>query len=159
MQNSPPNLIQVRPATEDDVDIVIHFNLRLAHETEDIQLDPDVVSAGVQAALADPSKGRYFLAIIGDQVVGQLMHTWEWSDWRNGYLWWLQSVYVDSKHRQKGVFRTLWNHLVEMASEDGNVAGLRLYVEHDNDKAQSVYRQLGLTGTGYQVMERVPLHP
>ena len=145
----------VRPATPDDWQHVVDFNLRLARETEHLQLDPAVLIPGVQAALADPAKARYFLAVAGTQVVGQLMHTYEWSDWRNGMIWWLQSVYVVPEHRSSGVFRALFDHLRTAAHTDPGVVGLRLYVEDENQRARDVYARLGLEPGGYSVMQQV----
>jgi GNAT superfamily N-acetyltransferase len=122
-------------------------------ETEHRRLSPDIVRAGVSAALADPAKGRYFVAELAGQVVGQIMHTYEWSDWRNGCFWWIQSVYVVPSARGQGVFRRLFDHLRTLARAEPGVCGLRLYVERDNSRAQKTYRQCGLMDPGYFVME------
>jgi GNAT superfamily N-acetyltransferase len=143
----------VRAATPDDWRAIVEFNIRLASESEELRLDADVLTPGVQAALADPVKARYFLACRGEAVVGQLMHTYEWSDWRNGMIWWLQSVYVLTEHRGQGVFRRLFEHLHALAQTDPGVVGLRLYVENENHRAKEVYSRLGLAPGGYQVME------
>ncbi len=150
--------LMVRPATPADAEVLIDFNCRLAAETEHKQLDRDTVSHGVRRALADPAKARYFVACLGGRPVGQVMHTWEWSDWRNGYFWWLQSVYVVPAHRGRGVFRALFEHLRALAELDPEVIGLRLYVERENAAAQQVYARLGLTPTGYLVLESSPLN-
>jgi GNAT superfamily N-acetyltransferase len=136
-------------------DAVVEFNLRLAEESECIRLDPETVRAGVQAALADRQKARYFLACAGPQPVGQLMLTWEWSDWRNGTIWWLQSVYVRRENRGQGVFRQLFEHARTLAQTDPAVVGLRLYVEDGNQRAKDVYARLGLERAGYTVMEDI----
>lgn len=146
--------LTIRVATPADAPVLVDFNRRLADETEGLQLDRATVEKGVAAALADPSKARYFVACVGSEVVGQVMHTWEWSDWRNGYFWWLQSVYVSQPHRGGGVFRRLFEHVRELAAGDLQVVGLRLYVEHENSDAQQVYARLGLTRTGYLVLEQ-----
>lgn len=143
----------VRPATPSDAEVLIEFNCRLAAETEQKHLDRATVSRGVQRALADPAKARYFVACREGRPVGQVMHTWEWSDWRNGYFWWLQSVYVDPPHRGRGVFRALFEHLRALAEADPEVIGLRLYVEQENVAAQRVYARLGMNPTGYLVLE------
>jgi ribosomal protein S18 acetylase RimI-like enzyme len=122
-------------------------------ETEHRRLAPDIVQAGVVAALADPSRGRYFVAEQAGNVVGQIMHTYEWSDWRNGCFWWIQSVYVAKQARGQGVFRRLFDHLRTLARAQPEVCGLRLYVERDNTRAQRTYRQCGLLDSGYFVME------
>jgi ribosomal protein S18 acetylase RimI-like enzyme len=143
----------IREGTQRDLDIIAEFNCRLAHETEQLRLNLETVRAGVGAALEDSSRARYFLAEIDGQVVGQLMHTREWSDWRNGDIWWLQSVYVHSEFRSRGVFRALFEHLNRLARETPGVVGLRLYVESENHAAQNVYRKLGMSEGGYHVME------
>lgn len=145
----------IRPAVPDDWETIAEFNIRLAHETEGKTLDPATIQAGVRALLADQRHGRYFVACLGDRIIGQMMHTREWSDWRNGEIWWLQSVYVHPNHRRKGVFRELYRYLEKLAEESPGVVGLRLYVEHHNLKAQEVYRALGLSEAGYSVLERM----
>lgn len=144
----------VRPATPEDWRSIVDFNIRLASESEQLLLDSNVLTPGVQAALADPVKARYFVACHGTEIVGQLMHTYEWSDWRNGMIWWLQSVYVLPEHRGQGVFRRLFVYLHALAQADPGVVGLRLYVEHENHRAQEVYNRLGLSAGGYHVMEQ-----
>ena len=145
--------ITIRLATPVDEDTVVDFNCRLAEESESKKLDRPTVQLGVRAILANPQHGRYFLANIGNQIVGQMMHTFEWSDWRNGEIWWLQSVYVHPNFRRQGVFRSLFQHLQSEAAASPNVVGLRLYVEEHNTSAQATYEQLGLKLAGYVVME------
>ena len=145
--------IEIRPATERDIEVITANNAALAMETEHRRLSPDIVRAGVSAALADPAKGCYFVAELAGQVVGQIMHTYEWSDWRNGCFWWIQSVYVVPSARGQGVFRRLFDHLRTLARAEPGVCGLRLYVERDNSRAQKTYRQCGLMDPGYFVME------
>ncbi len=147
--------------------MIVAFNRSLALETEDHDLDGPTLAAGVAALLADPKKGRYFLAELeGDasphaaetvpagtrEPAGQLMVTLEWSDWRNGPIWWIQSVYVSSQHRQRGVYRTLHERVRQAAREAGAV-GLRLYVDHDNAAAQATYRSLGMEESRYRMYE------
>jgi len=148
---------QVRQARTSDLDTIVLFNRELAWESEGRKLDDTVLRVGVAALLADPNKGIYFVAEHHGQVVGQLLITYEWSDWRNGWFWWLQSVYVHPDHRQRGVFRKLVNHVLELA-RTGNrqVVGLRLYVESSNYLAQEVYHRLGFQPTGYKVLEWIP---
>ena len=143
----------VRPATPDDADFLTTGNVSMALEAEHKRLEPSVVHAGVRAVLADPGKGRYFVAEDSGRAVGQLMVTYEWSDWRNGTFWWIQSVYVLPEARRRGVFRSLFDHLAEAARAEGDVCGIRLYVERDNDRAQATYRRCGLEDAGYAVME------
>jgi ribosomal protein S18 acetylase RimI-like enzyme len=147
----------VRRATPADAGVITEYNLRLARESEGKELDPAVLSAGVAAVLGDPVRGLYFVAELDGRVVGQLMITTEWSDWRNGWIWWIQSVYVHEEARRQGVFRALYDHVVATARADGGVAGLRLYVESGNLAAQQTYRRLGMEPAGYFVLERCPL--
>ena len=145
----------VRTAVLEDCPLIVDFNQRLAAETENMELNVDLLTSGVKAALADSAKARYFVASAGEAVVGQLMHTWEWSDWRNGMIWWLQSVYVVPEHRGQGVFRMLYDHVERLAENDAGVVGIRLYVETENDAARAVYEKLGMRLGGYNVMQRL----
>lgn len=144
---------EVRAAVPADEAAIVDFNCRLAWETEHKQLDHATVTLGVRAALADQHKARYFVATVDGAVVGQMMHTREWSDWRNGDFWWLQSVYVLPEYRGRGVFRLLFEHVRQLAQTTPHVVGLRLYVEQDNSAAQAVYQRLGLLAAGYRVLE------
>ena len=134
--------------------MIADFNKRLADETENKQLDSPTLLAGVKALLSDSRKGRYLVACHDDKIVGQLMHTYEWSDWRNGDIWWLQSVYVVPEFRRCGVFRLLYESLNRDAESRADVVGIRLYVELNNARAQETYRNLEMNLAGYQVMER-----
>ena len=145
--------ITIRDATSDDAAIISDFNNRMAMETESRPLPPELIDPGVAAVLHDSSKGRYWLAEIGGDVVGQLMVTFEWSDWRNGMFWWIQSVYVHADHRRAGVFSALYRFVENLAKSAQDVCGLRLYVEQNNRRAQETYRALGMTAPGYLVME------
>jgi ribosomal protein S18 acetylase RimI-like enzyme len=147
--------LRIRPALPSDAGFLASGNAAMALETEHKQLDPAVVGAGVRAALADPGKGRYFVAEQDGVPVGQLMITYEWSDWRNGTFWWIQSVYVLPRARRNGVFRALYRHLEQIASADPAVCGIRLYVERENTRAQATYRHCGMGDAGYVVMESV----
>jgi GNAT superfamily N-acetyltransferase len=147
--------IIIRPALAADWPVIVDFNCRLAQESEGKQLKREHVEPGVQALLADPHKGRYLLADVAGKTVGQLMHTYEWSDWRNGNIWWLQSVYVHPNFRRHGVFRALFDRLHAEAQADPGVVGLRLYVEEHNSRAHETYRNLGLGNGGYFVMEKM----
>ena len=150
----------VRDAGADDRDAIVAFNARLADETEGKTLDRAVLSRGVAAALADPDRLRYWVAERDDdganpapRVVGQAAITREWSDWRAGWIWWFQSVYVAPEARGQGVFRALHGHIRTLARGASDVIGLRLYVEHENDRARRVYEALGLRPGGYHVFE------
>ena len=148
----------IRRGTTADAAVIVEFNERIALETEGKTLGRAVVSAGVAAALADPARGLYFVAERDGRIVGQLMVTTEWSDWRNGWFWWIQSVYVHPEARRKGVFRSLYAHVEEQARLDSTVIGLRLYVEHENTAAQKTYAALGMNSTSYLVLEKYPLN-
>ena len=145
----------IRQAGPDDEDVVADFNCRLAWESESKRLDAPTVQLGVREILNNSRHGRYFVACLDGRIVGQLMHTFEWSDWRNGDIWWLQSVYVHPDFRRLGVFRTLLNHLQTEATASPDVVGLRLYVEEHNTAAQETYERLGLKTAGYVVMEQL----
>jgi GNAT superfamily N-acetyltransferase len=150
----PPSVRRAGPA---DAPVIVAFNLRLAEETEGKTLDPAVLAAGVAAGLADPHKALYFVAEEGGAVVGQLMLTKEWSDWRNGWLWWIQSVYVPPEARRRGAFRALYHYVYEAARADPEVVGLRLYMEQDNHVARQAYLGMGMELAPYVVFERYPL--
>jgi len=150
----PPVPVSVRPARPDDAPVIAAFNRALARESEEHDLDPAVIGPGVEAVLADASKGRYFVAEEGGRVVGQTMVTFEWSDWRNGMLWWIQSVYVAPESRGKGAFKLLHGRIVEEARIAG-VVGIRLYVFEPNARAREVYRRLGMRDAGYRVLEQM----
>lgn len=143
----------IRQATPADEEVVVDFNCRLADESESTLLDLATVQLGVRTILGNSRHGRYFVATLDDRIVGQMMHTFEWSDWRNGEIWWLQSVYVHPDFRRRGVFRQLIQHLQAEANASPRVVGLRLYVEEHNTSAQKTYEQLGLLPAGYVVME------
>jgi len=145
--------IRVRPAVASDAGAIAHFNARLAEETEAIVLDPRRLRAGVEALLVDPAKGFYTVAESGDAIVGQMLVTYEWSDWRNGWFWWVQSVYVAPDFRGRGVFARIYRDVERRAREDGGVCGLRLYVEEENARAREVYRRLGLADAPYRMLQ------
>jgi ribosomal protein S18 acetylase RimI-like enzyme len=150
-------LLKLRRATPADAAVIAEFNRCLAHETEGRTLDDATLSAGVAAVLADGTRGLYFVAERDGAVVGQLMITTEWSDWRNGWIWWIQSVYVRKDARRQGVFRALYRHVEAAARADPQVVGLRLYVESENHAAQQTYLEMGMERTGYLVLERCPV--
>jgi ribosomal protein S18 acetylase RimI-like enzyme len=145
--------ITIRDAVASDCTTIAAFNSRIAVETEDHELDPGTINRGVAALLGDRSKGRYWLAEDSGKVVGQIMITMEWSDWRDGMLWWIQSVYVHADYRRRGVFSSLYQHVERLARADPEVVGIRLYVEKENLRAQQTYDRLGMSMTDYQVMQ------
>jgi RimJ/RimL family protein N-acetyltransferase len=147
----------VRPAQESDWAVIVEFNARLARETESKELDPRVLERGVRSALADPSRLRYWVALEHEDraPIGQAAITREWSDWRNGWIWWFQSVYIHPDWRGQGVFRSLHRRIRAEALDAPDVMGLRLYVEESNARAQHAYQALGMRPGGYLVYEEI----
>ena len=145
--------IKIRQATPADTTIIADFNARIASETERRKLDPARVNAGVAALLCDAAKGVYFLAEVEGHIVGQLLITNEWSDWRNGNFWWIQSVYVEKEFRGQGIFRALFEHVQKLAKQRKDVCGLRLYMDSANATARKTYERLGMKRTDYEVFE------
>lgn len=133
--------------------MIADFNWRLANETEGLSLDRERLLGGVTALIKDPAKGFYLVAEVDGQVAGQLCITYEWSDWRNATFWWFQSVYVSAAFRGQGVFKRLFRHIHDLAKARQDVCGLRLYVEHENQRAREVYQKLGLRLAAYKMME------
>jgi GNAT superfamily N-acetyltransferase len=145
--------ILVREAIIDDVGRIVEFNRQLAFESEEKDLDPAILTLGVERALSKPEMCRYFVAVLGTEVVGQTMITYEWSDWRNGVFWWIQSVYVHPRYRGGGVFRTLHEYISTLAKAAPDVCGLRLYVDQHNNTAMATYRRLGMAPSGHFLYE------
>jgi len=145
--------IEIRQARPEDAPVIAEYNRAMAAETESLTLEPGRVIAGVKSVFDDPSRGLYLVAAAGGQVVGQLMITYEWSDWRNGSFWWIQSVYVHPDYRRRGVFRMLYSNILERARQAPDVCGVRLYVEEENHRAQRTYKELGMSRTPYQFYE------
>lgn len=143
----------IRRATINDVEKIVQFNYNLAFETEDKILDINTLNKGVKALINDESKGVYHVCEIDGKVVGQIMYTFEWSDWRNGTFIWVQSVYVDKDYRGQGVFRELYNHIKNMCNNDKSICGIRLYVEVENFIAQKTYENLGMEKCNYHIYE------
>ena len=146
-------MIHVRAATVSDADILVDFQMRMAQESEGIALDLPTVRLGVAAVFADPGKGRYFIAESDGQVVGGLLTVPEWSDWRNGTVLWIHSVYVSADFRRQGVFRAMYSHLKSKVESDSSLRGLRLYVHRDNNVAQRTYSEMGMDGEYYKLFE------
>ena len=151
--SDPHIAIHIREAVSADAEIIIEFNRRLAEDTEDKALDPQQLAGGVRQALSSADTCLYFVAEAGGRVAGQTMVTFEWSDWRNGWFWWIQSVYVHPDFRRRGIFRALHDHVRTLARAKGNTCGIRLYVEHENHAAQQTYRGLGMVPSGHLVFE------
>lgn len=142
-----------RPARPDEAGLLVDFNRAMAEESEDKGLDTATLQRGVEYLLDHPADGFYLIAERNGEVAGSLMVTYEWSDWRNGRFWWIQSVYVLPAHRRRGVYRVLHDKVRDMARADGQACGLRLYVERDNDGAMATYRALGMHETHYRMYE------
>ena len=147
------NNIAIRMATKADLEVLVRFQIAMAAESEDKGLDENTLRDGIATALSSEDLALYILAEIAGKPVGTLMLTWEWSDWRNGRFWWIQSVYVTSAHRRLGVYSAMHHHVLSLASKDPTAAGIRLYVEKDNDDAQATYRHLGMVETHYRLFE------
>lgn len=145
--------LNIREAVLSDAPVIAAFNLLLAEESEGLRLEEAIVQAGVASLLQDPAKGRYYVAEAEGGVVGQVMITYEWSDWRNGNMWWIQSVYVKPEFRRAGVFRSLFNYLRNLAQTRQDVCSLRLYVHSENTRARESYKRLGMTLTQYEVFD------
>jgi GNAT superfamily N-acetyltransferase len=145
--------IITRHATASDIDIIVEFNASMAKETENIDLDRERLQKGTNALIADSSKGMYYVAETDGKVVAQLMVTYEWSDWRNGTFWWIQSVYVKPEYRKRGIFRSLYRYVESIAHDRGDICGLRLYVDRSNKHAQQTYGALGMKHSHYQIMD------
>jgi ribosomal protein S18 acetylase RimI-like enzyme len=147
--------MNVRLACAADAQVLTEFNTAMALETEGKRLLPEVIGAGVRSLLDDPASGFYVVAEEEGRAVGSLLVTKEWSDWRNGSFWWIQSVYVRPEWRRKGVYRRLYRHVQERAASDPAVCGFRLYVERENARAQATYGALGMKATRYLVFEEL----
>lgn len=143
----------IRLAQESDAPTISKFMQSISLETEDVCLDSATVLKGVKTALNSSHYGFYVVAEDLDNIVGCLMVTTEWSDWRNGLQWWIQSVYVDAEHRRRGIYSAMYDFIRNLALQNGNVVGLRLYVERDNERAKATYKKLGMEQTNYLVYE------
>lgn len=146
--------VVVRAAVAADLADLCRFNAAMARETESLELDTRTLEKGVALGLADPSRARYFVAECAGQTAGCLMLTLEWSDWRAGFWWWIQSVYVEPRFRRRGVYRALHTHVAELAASVADVVGLRLYVERANTGAQQTYEALEMHDSRYLVFEQ-----
>jgi len=146
-------MVQIRLASEEDKDVIADFQLRMALETEDLHLDEKTVQDGVLGVFRDPSKGKYFVATEDQQVIASTLLTNEWSDWRNQWFLWIQSVYVLPEKRGKGVFRKMYESIREMVKHDEYIAGLKLYVDSKNESAIATYKAIGMDGEHYKLFE------
>lgn len=143
----------IRAATLDDVQTLARFQEAMALESEGKRLDPDLLRAGIRGVFEDPGRGRYWVAEREGELVGSLMLTLEWSDWRGGVFWWIQSVFVAEQHRGRGVYGALHRRVEADARADPGVCGVRLYVERENSHARRVYEALGMSTTSYRLYE------
>lgn len=146
-------MITVRKAKPGDENVIVDFQVRMAKETEQVDLNRDTVIKGVNSVFNDPGKGIYFVAESENKKIASLMVTFEWSDWHNGNVYWIHSVYVLPEFRKKGVFRKMYLHLKNLVQQNKNLRGLRLYVDSINTNAQKVYETLGMDGEHYRMFE------
>lgn len=148
------SMINVRAVKFKELDTIVEFQMVMAKETEDLHLDNSVVKDGVEAIFEDAQKGQYYVALDeNDEVIGCLMTTPEFSDWRNGTVVWIQSVYVKNEHRKKGVFKAMYQYIKKMVQEDEDLMGIRLYVEGHNITAQRTYINMGMKSDHYKMYE------
>jgi GNAT superfamily N-acetyltransferase len=145
-------MIEIRKATPSDSEVIIAFQQKMAWETEQMTLAPEIITQGVNAVFEEPSRGQYWVAENNGIVVASLLITYEWSDWRNRNVWWFQSVYVLPEYRRTGIFRSMYNHIKDEGDKEG-IAGLRLYVETNNSVAQNTYETLGMQSLHYRMFE------
>jgi L-amino acid N-acyltransferase YncA len=143
----------IREAAEKHIPSIIDFQLKMALETENITLDIATLTQGIHELFKDPTKGRYYVAEENEEVIGCLMTTYEWSDWRCGNVLWIQSVYIAASHRGKGIYKKMYQHIQQLVISDHDYRGIRLYVDKTNSSAQKVYEKLGMNGEHYQVYE------
>ena len=153
MPQSRGTVLDVRDARASDAEVLVAFNAAMARETEALELDLARLRSGVAAALSDSGKGRYLLAELDGRAAGCLLITREWSDWRNGWVWWIQSVYVAPDARRRGVYTALHRAVLDRARASGDVVGVRLYVDRDNRRAQATYQKLGMKEARYLLYE------
>ena len=145
--------IRIRPATQTDIPLLISFQQSLARETESVDLDPSILQQGMIRMFEDPTRGAYYVAEVDGDIAGCHMLTYEWSDWRNGTVYWLQSVYVKAEYRKHGVFKAMFDKLMNTINTDPDIKGLRLYVDKSNGRAMQVYAAMGMNGDHYTVFE------
>ncbi len=145
--------IIIRRAIEDDISAIILFNKEMALETENLSLDSSILKKGVRSIFNNPQNGFYIVAEINGSVRGCLMITYEWSDWRNGLFWWIQSVYVQKGFRQQGMFKLMYTFIKTLVDKNNEIVGIRLYVDKNNKQAQDVYSKLGMEKLTYELFE------
>ena len=145
---------EIRPATIEDTETIVRFNIEMALESENLSLEPEKVRRGVEKSLCDPSVGQYYLAHRGDEILGQIRVTLEWSDWNNAQYWWIQNVYVAPPERRQGIYKALHHHVKNLAERAG-ASGLQLYVDAQNAAAQAVYKSLNMEQSHYLIFEQM----
>lgn len=145
--------MNIRKALNKDIDVIARYNYNLAYETENKILDMNILTRGVEAIIKDENKGIYHVCEINGEVVGQIMYTFEWSDWRNGTFLWIQSAYVNKEFRGMGVFKALYKFIRDIADNDNNICGVRLYVEKENTIAKKTYKNIGMKECNYYIYE------
>ncbi|PKP35682.1 MAG: GNAT family N-acetyltransferase [Bacteroidetes bacterium HGW-Bacteroidetes-17] len=146
-------MIKIREANKTDIPFIVDFQLIMAMESEGMELELEVLQNGVRAVFDDPGKGIYYVAEYKGAVVGSMLNTFEWSDWRNGTIIWFQSVYVKPEFRKLGIFKEMYLHIKHNVIHDDSMKGMRLYVDSGNERAQKVYQALGMTGDHYDTYE------
>ena len=146
-------MINIRLSNEHDIEVIVEFQEKMALETEGIILDKGIVIDGVTSVIRDPQKGRYYVAIQDEIIVACLLITHEWSDWRNSWMYWIQSVYVLPNKRGGGIFKQMYNYIAEIVKNSTEVSGIRLYVDVRNTNAQNVYNKIGMNGDHYRMYE------
>jgi len=145
--------IKIREANSKDIDTIAHFQVEMALKTENCQLNLTTVTSGVTAVIAKKSLGKYFIVEDQGKTIASLLITYEWSDWRNAMIWWIQSVFVIKEYRRKGIFTKLYRHIKNQVLKDNNIGGIRLYVDKTNINAQKTYHKVGMNGEHYQLFE------
>ena len=146
-------MFRIRLAEEEDNSKIIEFQIKMARESEGLDLDREILSNGVRSVFHDLNKGKYYVVEEDDQIVASMLNTYEWSDWRNQWVIWLQSVYIIPAHRRKGIFRLMYDHVQQLVKNDDGIAGIRLYVDSANQKALNTYFSVGMDGEHYKVFE------
>ena len=147
--------ILIQKASYEHLHVLVDMQQQLASETERVYLPSETVKEGMTALFDDPTKGEYYVAMDGKEVVGCFLITYEWSDWRNGTVWWLQSVFVTEIARKSGVFRKMFDYIMAAIEQNPGVIGLRLYVDKSNERAMQVYEAMGMDGSHYTVYEKM----
>ena len=145
---------EIRPATIEDTETIVQFNIEMALESENLRLEPEKVRRGVERSLSDPSMGRFYIAYQGDEILGQIRVTQEWSDWNDAEYWWIQNVYVVPSARRQGIYRALHNYVKNLAEAAG-ACRLQLYVDAKNAAAQAVYKNLNMEQSNYLIFEQM----